>query len=267
MNINEQIIKNFSEKFNFIDESVVPNKYVFIGGTALMLLSMDADFEEIRGTKDYDIVLLVKDSEGNKELFKKMWEYIEEGEYDVFQTKEGTTQYYRFTNPSNKREYPEQLEFFSNAPDFINGREERFTPLHVDDDIQSLSSIIMNDIYYDFILTQCRIVQNVNSVTELGLMALKARAYNDLSERKKEDPRIASKNIDKHKKDIIRVLEFIAPDNICDLNEYPEIQDDIKIFIKNLEEIYSEDESIRVGDINTKIDDIRTGLKQHFSIN
>lgn len=47
MNINEQIIKNFSEKFNFIDESVVPNKYVFIGGTALMLLSMDADFEEI----------------------------------------------------------------------------------------------------------------------------------------------------------------------------------------------------------------------------
>ena len=103
MNINEQIIKNFSEKFNFIDESVVPNKYVFIGGTALMLLSMDADFEEIRGTKDYDIVLLVKDSEGNKELFKKMWEYIEEGEYDVFQTKEGTPQYYRFTNPWGAR--------------------------------------------------------------------------------------------------------------------------------------------------------------------
>ncbi len=158
MNINEKIIKKFSEKFSLIDEGVVLNKYVFIGGTALMLLSMDADFEETRGTKDYDIVLLVKDLDGNKELFKKMWEYIDEGEYDIFQTKEGAPQYYRFTNPSNKNEYPEQLEFFSNAPEFINGREERFAPLHVDDDIQSLSSIIMDDIYYNFILNQCRII-------------------------------------------------------------------------------------------------------------
>lgn len=267
MNINEKIIKKFSEKFSLIDEGVVLNKYVFIGGTALMLLSIDADFEEIRGTKDYDIVLLVKDLEGNKELFKKMWEYIDEGEYDIFQTKEGAPQYYRFTNPSDKNEYPEQLEFFSNAPEFINGREERFAPLHVDDDIQSLSSIIMDDIYYNFILNQCRIIQSVNSVTELGLIALKARAYNDLLERKTVDQRISSRNIDKHKKDIVRVLEFISPDNICDLIEYPEIQKDIKIFISNLEKKHPEDTPIRVGEISTTMNDIRTSLIQHFSIN
>lgn len=72
MKINEQIIKKFSQKFNASQENL-STKYVFIGGTALMLLSLDSDFEEIRGTRDYDIVLLVKETEGNKELFEKIW--------------------------------------------------------------------------------------------------------------------------------------------------------------------------------------------------
>lgn len=264
MKINEQIIKKFSQKFNASQENL-STKYVFIGGTALMLLSLESDFEEIRGTRDYDIVLLVKETEGNKELFEKIWEYIDEGRYDVFQSKEGVPQYYRFINPQNKNEYPEQLEFFSNSPEFMNGRKERFTPLHADDDVQSLSSIIMDEVYYNFILSQCKVIQNVNSVTELGLIVLKAKAYNDLLEKKKSDNKVSSKNIDKHKKDVIRVLEFIHPDNKCDLESFPMIQNDIALFINNLEANYTDEETIKVGSsIKTNLEEVRISLRNHF---
>lgn len=249
-----------------IGDDTLSDKYVFIGGTALMLLSRDADFGEIRATRDYDIVLLVKDSVGNRELFQRMWEYIDEGEYKVFKTKEGAPQYYRFTEPSNTDDFPVQLEFFSNAPEFIAGNEERFTPLHVADDIQSLSSIIMDDTYYNFIVKQRRRIQDVISVTELGLIALKARAYNDLLERKEIDPRISSKNIDKHKKDIARVLDFISPVEICDLSEYSEIQNDLKKFIVNLEKEHSKKPEIKAGNTTTTVDEIKSSLEKHFGI-
>lgn len=268
MNVNEDKIKKFSEKFNIGEDGEVSTKYVFIGGTALMLLSMDADYEAIRGTQDYDIVLLVKDSNGNQELFEKMWEYIVEGGYETYQTKEGTPQYFRFIKPSNKTEYPDQLEFFSNAPEFIEGREARFARLSMDDDIHSLSSIIMDDIYYDFILSQCNLIANVNCVTSIGLIVLKVKAYNDLLERKQKGANINSSNIDKHKKDIFRVLDFIEPGIECDLTEYPIIKNDINIFIENLEKIYIDDAAlINVGvSVKTNMEEVRNNLRRHFKL-
>lgn len=266
MRINQKIIKNFAEKFGATTETDVSRKYVFIGGTALMLLALEADYEDIRGTKDYDIVLLVKESAGNKELFQKLWEYIEAGGYRTFQTKEGIPQYYRFVSPENTTEYPEQLEFFSTSPSFITGYESRFAPLHVDDDVQSLSSILMDDSYYEFILHQCRVIDNVNCVTEIALIALKAKAYNDLSARKKAGENISSKTIDKHRKDIIRVLEIIPQTSICKLDDFPEIKEEIHLFIKNIEKIHSKDDSIKVGSIQTNILEITTSLKKHYDL-
>lgn len=266
MKINNEIMTKFSDKFNTDENEGVSSKYVFIGGTALMLLSTESDAGEIRGTRDYDIVLLVKDSEGNKELFIKLWEYITEGKYKCYQNKDGTPQYYRFTKPENRQQYPELLEFFSSAPEFMKGREERFTPIYIDEDVQSLSSIIMEDDYYDFILTQCRIVLNVNSVTELGLIALKAKAYNDLLERTEKGEQIRPSNLNKHKDDVIQVLNFIKPDNVCDLSGFPSIESDIQNFIENLEKIYPDGKIIKVGNIETNIEEIRDDLQKHFCI-
>lgn len=267
MNVNVEKIKKFSEKFNVGEDGEVSTKYVFIGGTALMLLSLDADYDGPRVTKDYDIVLLVKDSNGNQELFQKMWEYIVEGGYETSQTKEGTPQYFRFTNPTNKTEYPDQLEFFSNAPEFIDGHKERFTRLSMDDDIHSLSSIIMDDIYYDFILSQCSLISNVNCVTEIGLIVLKVKAYNDLFQRKQLGENINSSNINKHKKDVFRVLDFIPQNIECDLTKYPIIENDINIFIENLEKIHPDEEPISVGpNGRTNINEVRNNLQKHFKL-
>ena len=101
---------------------------------------------------------------------------------------------------------------------------------------------------------------------QLGLIALKARAYNDLLERKEIDPRISSKNIDKHKKDIARVLDFISPVEICDLSEYSEIQNDLKKFIVNLEKEHSKKPEIKAGNTTTTVDEIKSSLEKHFGI-
>lgn len=64
---------------------------------------------------------------------------------------------------------------------------------------------------------------------------------------------------------MIRVLEFIHPDNKCDLEAFPMILNDIALFINNLEANYTDEETIKVGSsIKTTLEEVRTSLRNHF---
>lgn len=55
--------------------------------------------------------------------------------------------FYRFRNPENT-EYPKEIELFSRKSDVLtyNGND-RLTPIHISDELSSLSAILLNDEY------------------------------------------------------------------------------------------------------------------------
>ena len=73
-------------------------------------------------------------------------------------------QFYRFSHPISNQ-YPTMIELFTRKLDAIQLPEDTvITPLPIDEDISSLSAILLDDDYYEF-LKQGKVI--VNGVTVL----------------------------------------------------------------------------------------------------
>ena len=82
------------------------------------------------------------------------------------------------------------------------------TPIHIDDEVSSLSAILLNDDYYR-ILLEGKVVRNGLSVLRPEYLILfKAKAFLDLKQRKDREEAVDSKNISKHKCQIIYTSIF-----------------------------------------------------------
>ena len=215
----------FKEKFQGFED-----QYVVIGGTACNLLMENEDMS-FRATKDVDIVLIVESI--TAEFGKAFWEYIKEAEYEHKNKGTGNAQFYRFTTPKSK-EYPIMIEIFSKKPDFIAlGENAVLTPLPIDDEISSLSAILLNDAYYDLLKNGQVILDGIPVLKEVCLIPFKAKAWLDLTERKEKGESVDSKNIKKHKNDVFRLSQLITEESRQALNE--EIEADMKRFLNEME--------------------------------
>lgn len=215
----------FKEKFQGFED-----QYVVIGGTACDLL-MENENMSFRATKDVDIVLIVESI--TAEFGKAFWEYIKEAEYEHKNKSTGNTQFYRFTSPKSK-EYPFMIEIFSKKPEFIALDENAvLTPLPIDDEISSLSAILLNNAYYDLLKNGQVILDGIPVLKEVCLIPFKAKAWIDLTERKEKGVSVDSKNIKKHKNDIFRLGQLITEESRQALNE--EIEADMKRFLNEIE--------------------------------
>ena len=114
--------------------------YTIIGGAACDILMSEADMT-FRGTKDIDIILIMESR--FKDFAKVFWEYIIEGGYRFGWKNSEEVHFYRFTEP--KEGYPIMIELFSREPEYIKEIPEEIIPIHIDDDISSLSAILLND--------------------------------------------------------------------------------------------------------------------------
>ena len=133
--------RKFKERFQGFE-----NQYVIIGGTACDLI-MENEELPFRATKDIDIVLIVESI--TVEFGRQFWEYVKEAGYEHLNKSTGNTQFYRFRAPKSK-EYPYMIEIFSRNPDFIILEDDAvLTPLPIDDEISSLSAILLNEEYYE----------------------------------------------------------------------------------------------------------------------
>lgn len=129
----------FKERFQGFE-----NQYVIIGGTACDLI-MENEELPFRATKDVDIVLIVESI--TAEFGRQFWEYVKEAGYEHLNKSTGKAQFYRFTSPKSK-EYPYMIEIFSKNPDFIILEDDAvLTPLPIDDEISSLSAILLNEAF------------------------------------------------------------------------------------------------------------------------
>lgn len=215
----------FRERFQGFED-----QYVVIGGTACDLL-MEEEEMTFRATKDIDIVLIVEAM--TKEFGQQFWEYIKEAGYDHQNKSTGAAQFYRFTSPKSK-EYPFMIEIFSKRPEFIIlGEHAVLTPLPIDEEISSLSAILLNDAYYDLLKNGQVVIDGIPVLKAECLIPFKAKAFLDLSERKKNGETVDSKNIRKHKNDVFRLTELIRATTRQELAE--EIRNDMKQFLEIME--------------------------------
>ncbi len=182
---------------------------------------------EMRITKDIDIIIIVETL--TKEFGKRFWEFIRDGQYDLYKSKDEKLRYYRFIN-NNTNEYPKMIELFSKKQGFIHEVDSLFTPIIIDDEISSLSAIILNDDYYKFLLLGKTIIKNISVLDPIHLIAFKARAHIDLTNKKNEGFFVNERDSKKHKNDIYRLLQLIK---ISDRIDAPSvIKKDIFDFIQ-----------------------------------
>lgn len=184
------------------------DRFVLIGGTACDM-AMTAVGLEFRATKDLDIVLWIEALDAP--FVRAFWDFIRAGKYQVQQKSTGEPQFYRFRKPDEDG-YPFMLELFSRKPDVLEIAEgSHLTPLPMGEEVSSLSAILMNSEYYEFIRAGRKETDGLPWVDAEHLIPLKARAWLDLSQRKAAGEKVDSRAIKKHKNDVFRLYQIITP--------------------------------------------------------
>ena len=82
----------------------------------------------------------------------------------------------------------------------------------IDDDISSLSAILLNESYYQLLKSGVTMVDEVLVLNITCLIPFKAKAYLDLKDRKLNGEHVDSKDIRKHKNDVFRLAQLITLD-------------------------------------------------------
>jgi len=222
------------------------DRYVFIGGAACDIAMTGAGLA-FRATKDLDIVLFVEALDAA--FVRAFWEFVRIGGYEVQEKSTGEKQFYRFQKPTNAN-YPFMLELFSRQPDVLQVADgSHLTPLPVEEDASSLSAILLDNDYYEFIRAGRQEIDGLPMVGAAQLIALKARAWLDLTERAGRGEQIDSKTIKKHKNDVFRLYQILDPTSDPEAPET--VKKDIREFISRM----------RVEDVDLKSLGLRTGTR------
>jgi hypothetical protein len=206
------------------------DNYIIIGGAACDILDELAN-RIPRATKDIDIILIVEAL--TVDFGKQFWEFVKAGNYETRQRGDGSHEYYRFMKPKTDG-FPFQVELFARKPDVLEMPEEaRYTPIPLDENLSSLSAILMNDDYYHFTLERSMVADGVRLADVESMIVLKAKAFVDLSERKAKGTKIDSDDINKHKKDIFRLATMLGNTSVILPSD---LQKDIDTFVQMVSE-------------------------------
>jgi hypothetical protein len=191
-----------------------PENYVVIGGTACDVIIEGAELTP-RATKDIDIILVVEAL--TPEFVKQFWQFIQDGKYERREKSEDGRQYYRFMKPEDTS-FPFQVELFSRIPDTIDLQDgAHLTPIPVDDDLSSLSAILMDDDYYNFMIAHSTDEDGLHRANTESLICLKAKAFLEIAERIANGSTEDKKQLKKHKADVFRMAIMMREDEVHEL--------------------------------------------------
>lgn len=205
--------------------------YTIIGGTACDVLMSKANLD-FRATKDIDMILLIENR--FEEFGEILWEFIKAGAYKCGWKNSERLHFYRFTEPQNSN-YPIMIELFSKDPGYqLHESDMVITPLHISDEVSSLSAIMLNDDYYEFMMNGRKVVNGIGILGAEHLIPFKMRAWLDLCRRKSEGEHVNSSDIKKHKNDVFRLMNVINPDEV--INTPKTVKYDVRQFIARMPE-------------------------------
>ena len=203
--------------------------YAVIGGAACDILLSDADLP-FRATHDLDTVL-VADAR-LPQTARAIWSLVLDGEYRCGWGGEENVCFYRFTDPKQPG-YPSMIELFSKEPDFLRGSgypgDAEVAPLHIDDGVSSLSAILLDDEYYNLMLSGIKTVDGISVLGEAHIIPFKAKAYLDLRDRRSAGQLVDSKKVKKHLRDALRLSQLLSGNERVPLPET--IKNDMRAFL------------------------------------
>lgn len=184
------------------------DKYVLIGGCAANTI-MEEEGLEFRATKDLDVVLVIEAV--NPAFAKEFWAFIEAGGYlERFRGSDTRPNFYRFEKPADES-FPFMIELFARAPDLLAPLkgEGNLTPIPIEEEVSSLSAILLDDATYQFLLGGRIIIDGLSLINEERLIPLKAQAWMELTDRRDAGDKIDSRKVSKHLKDVVKLSEIL----------------------------------------------------------
>lgn len=209
--------------------------YVIIGGSACDVHETNIG-ETPRATKDIDIILIVEAI--SREFVSRFWEFIAAGNYSSRQRGESPTgkarhEYFRFVKPGDAR-FPKQIELFSRNFGLIGfPSDAHITPIPAGEDLSSLSAILLDDDYYRFTIEHSSLVGMVHYASPESLICLKAKAFIDMTARKDARETVDKDDVDKHKKDVFRLIPTLEDNSTFNLPE--KLENDMRHFLSVIE--------------------------------
>jgi len=102
----------------------------------------------------------------------------------------------------------------------------------VDEEASSLSAILLDDDYYKFTLENTSVSEGLHHANDIALIVLKAKAFLNNLKRKQEGQKVRDDDIDKHRKDVIRLTVAINPALKVDTPAV--IKDDLRRYIETV---------------------------------
>ena len=144
----------------------------------------------------------------------------------------GASQFYRFEMPKDNQ-FPYMIEVFSRKPDYIKMLDLKIAPVHISAEVLSLSAILLDDEYYSLLVASALEIDGISVLNLECLILFKMKAWLDLSERRQRGEQIDSKNITKHKNDVIRLAANIQQDAMIAING--QVKKDAEVFLQAIE--------------------------------
>ena len=218
------IVKGMEKFIEYFKE--YSDNYIIVGGTAANIFLSEAALN-IRVTKDIDMNIVAENL--SLDFGRVFWNFIKDGNYASYISKDNKFHYYRFIN-SCDNEFPHMIELFSTKEKNIINENILFTPLFIDENISSLSAIILDSEYYKFLVSGKKVINSVSVLDPIHLIAFKAKAHVDLMNRKKQNKFVNERDSKKHKNDIFRLIQLLNGNEIIDVP--PQIRKDICDFLE-----------------------------------
>jgi hypothetical protein len=146
---------------------------------------------------------------------------------------------YRFTNPQDET-YPKQIELFARNTGILNlPADAHLEPISLGENLSSLSAILMDNDYYSFTIEHSRNIEDIHIANPEALICLKAKAYIEMLERNEKGERVDNRDIEKHKKDIFRLVAMLPQDSHFNLPE--KLRNDMNFFVQRIGDIPNSD--------------------------
>lgn len=181
-------------------------RYVIIGGTACNLIYAQYGAPE-RATHDIDMVIVAEAFD--RDFYSRFIEFIKAGGYR-HKNKADAYELYRFESPTNSA-FPPKIELLSRRPECLAGIETELGRFQVSEGGGSLSAILLDDDYYALLEGGIVEVEGLPVLSLYHLPLFKIHAWSNLSNDKASGKRVSSDEINKHRRDVLRLCSLFEP--------------------------------------------------------
>lgn len=168
------------------------------------------------------------------EFGQVFWDFVKEGGYENRQKSSGKPQFYRFSKPEDPA-FPAMLELFARTDVDLRDAESGLMPIHIDDEVSSLSAILLDEEYYRLLVENRTSAGGVAVLSVEGLIPFKAKAWLDLSARRAGGQAVDEKSVKKHRNDVCRLATLLAG------GERPAMSEGVRADMRRFLEAYESD--------------------------